>query len=194
MRPASTSQPTRKSVTSGDSSPANTAATSTARLTPTLPAALLPHGVPALRQTTKPHLLHLQLHHVVGAGATLATGIMGVWALNVLGLTGEFVVVLSTPGVVYLAAYVLVTSIVSCWLLFRVLVWKPSYEYLRPLCSAFFALSLWSVDYSEYTAAKRGGGGRELPSHPVFAFPSGTACGTPPHTQPFQSYRLAAAS
>lgn len=85
----------------------------------------------------------------MAAGIILATGIMGCWALNVLGLTGEFVVVLSTSGVVYLAVHVLVTSIVSCWLLFRVLVWKPSYEYLRPLCSALFALSLWSVDYGE---------------------------------------------
>lgn len=79
---------------------------------------------------------------------------MGCWALNVLGLTGDFVVVLSTSGIVYLAVYVLATSIVSCWLLFRVLVWKPSYEYLRPLCSTFFALSLWSVDYSEYGTVK----------------------------------------
>lgn len=85
----------------------------------------------------------------MAAGTILATGIMGCWALNVLGLTGDFAVVLRTSGVVYLAVYVLGTSIVSSWLLFRVLVWKPSHEYLRPLCSAFFALSLWSADYSE---------------------------------------------
>lgn len=92
----------------------------------------------------------LQLHHVVAAGAILGTGIMGTWALNVQGLTGDFVVTLSTSGIAYLAVYVLATSVVSCWLLFRVLVWKPSTEYLRPLCSAFFAISLWSVDYSEF--------------------------------------------
>eukprot|EP00752_Nemacystus_decipiens_P008609 g7688.t1 len=88
-----------------------------------------------------------KLHHVVAAGVILTTGIMGVWSLNVMGLTGEFVVILSTPGMACLATYALVTSILSSWLLFRVLVWKPSLEYLRPLCSAFFALSLWSVDY-----------------------------------------------
>lgn len=70
--------------------------------------------------------------------------------MNVLGLTGDFVVAWNTGGIVMLALYLLLTSIVSCWLLFRVLVWKPAYEYLRPLCSVFFALSLWSVDYREY--------------------------------------------
>eukprot|EP00903_Cladosiphon_okamuranus_P010542 g9972.t1 len=94
-----------------------------------------------------------KMQHVVAAGTILATGIMGCWALNVLGLTGEFKLVLSTSGIVFLGAYVLVTSITSCWLLFRVLVWKPSLEYLRPLCSAFFALSLWSVDYVGKTVA-----------------------------------------
>ncbi|CBN75796.1 hypothetical protein Esi_0181_0025 [Ectocarpus siliculosus] len=87
-----------------------------------------------------------QLQHIVAAGTILAMGILGCWALNVLGLTGEFMVVWRTSGIVVLAFYLLVTSIVSCWLLFRVLVWKPSYEYLRPLCSVVFAISLWSAD------------------------------------------------
>lgn len=79
----------------------------------------------------------------------MATGILGCWAINTLGLTGDFVLVWKTQGIILLALYLLATSIVSCWLLFRVLVWKPSYEYLRPLCSVFFALSLWSVDLCE---------------------------------------------
>lgn len=91
----------------------------------------------------------MQLHHIVLAGAILATGILGCWAVNMLGLTGDFVLVWKTQGIVLLAVYLLATSIVSCWLLFRVLVWKPSYEYLRPLCSVFLALSLWSVDLCE---------------------------------------------
>lgn len=61
-------------------------------------------------------------------------------------------VVWRTSGIVMLAFYLLVTSIVSCWLLFRVLVWKPSYEYLRPLCSVVFAISVWSVDLCESRA------------------------------------------
>lgn len=89
------------------------------------------------------------MQHVVAAGTILTAGVMGSWGLHVMGLTGEFKVVLSSSGVVYMAVYVLVASIVSCWLLFRVLVWKPSYEYLRPLCSSFFALSLWSTYYGE---------------------------------------------
>jgi len=92
----------------------------------------------------------VQLHHVVAAGTVLATGIMGCWALNVLGLTGDFVLVWRKGAIVMLALFLLLTSVVSCWLLFRVLVWKPAFEYLRPLCSVFFALSLWSVDHREY--------------------------------------------
>lgn len=117
------------------------------------------HTAHVLRQTAKPHL---KMHHVVASGIILATGIMGCCALNVLGLTGEFTVVLSTSGIVSLGAYVLVTSIVSCWLLFRVLVWKPSLEYLRPLCSAFIAFCLWSVDYSEYRTRTRSNGAKVL--------------------------------
>ncbi|CAM9567246.1 unnamed protein product [Ectocarpus sp. 12 AP-2014] len=94
-----------------------------------------------------------QLQHIVAAGTILAMGILGCWALNVLGLTGEFMVVWRTSGIVMLAFYLLVTSIVSCWLLFRVLVWKPSYEYLRPLCSVVFAISVWSVDLFGKTIA-----------------------------------------
>ncbi|CAB1120616.1 unnamed protein product [Ectocarpus sp. CCAP 1310/34] len=90
-----------------------------------------------------------QLQHIVAAGTILAMGILGCWALNVLGLTGEFMVVWRTSGIVVLAFYLLTTSIVSCWLLFRVLVWKPSYECLRPLCSVIFAISVWVACKSE---------------------------------------------
>ncbi|CAN0079485.1 unnamed protein product, partial [Scytosiphon promiscuus] len=115
-----------------------------------------------------------KLHHVALAGTMLAMGTLGCWAVNMLGLTGDFVLVWKTQGIVLLAVYLLAMSIVSCWLLFRVLVWKPSYEYLRPLCSVFLALSLWSVDLCGKMVAitfevaedglERGGFGWSLPA------------------------------
>ncbi|CAM9981754.1 unnamed protein product, partial [Pylaiella littoralis] len=94
-----------------------------------------------------------KLHHIIAAGTVLATGVMGCWILNVLSLTGGFVLVWRTSGIMFLAFFTLLVSIVSCWLLFRVLVWKPSYEYLRAVGSGFFAISIWSVDHFGKTVA-----------------------------------------
>lgn len=92
----------------------------------------------------------IKLAHVVCAGVLLAIGIMSTWVLHVLGLTGDFVVVWRVWPIFGLALFTLVASILSCWLLFRMLVWKPSHEPLRPLCSLVFALALWWIDHCTY--------------------------------------------
>lgn len=98
--------------------------------------------MPALAITEKPA-------HILSAGVLLATGLIISWVFNVLAMTGDFVVVWRSWVVVVISLVALVMSITSSWLLFRLLVWKATEEWLRPCCSAFVATTVWVVDFGE---------------------------------------------
>lgn len=102
----------------------------------------------------------MQPFHVLAAGALLAVGIMVSWVFNVLAIAGDFVVVWRVWVVVLLGIVDLLMSILSCWVLFRVLVWKASEEQLRLLCALLLATTVWIVDFREYVRCHDGSRGR----------------------------------
>lgn len=81
----------------------------------------------------------------------LAIGMLGSWVMNVLAMRGDFYVVWLPGPLALLVLGTLASSIMCCWLLFRILVWKPSDMLLRPLCSIVVALCSWAMDFCECT-------------------------------------------
>ncbi|CAM9868223.1 unnamed protein product [Laminaria digitata] len=90
-----------------------------------------------------------KLEHIVVAGVIMAAGAILTWALHIVALSGEFVVVWKAWPITFLVASMLVFSVTATWLLFRVLVWKPAHEQLRPMCAAFMGCFVWTTTFRE---------------------------------------------
>lgn len=95
-----------------------------------------------------------QLHFLVLGAAVTAAGVVIMHYTGLLACRGDFEIRWNWAWVFVSFAVALVVSIAGFWILFRLLLWRASLRWLRPVCAIVIAVAVCSMHYTSVLAAE----------------------------------------